>query len=295
MKLTAKDRTIDICIYTFIAIGAIIVIYPFYYVLVNSMNANLYYYTVYFWPKEISLENYRYFLVRPAMYTALLMSIARVGVAIPTGLLCDSMTAYVLRKKNIRIRGLILILATITMYFGGGVIPFYMIARMLRIYDTFWMYVLPQLFNFFHIIILMSVFNHEIPQDIEDSARIDGANDFIIYSKIFIPMSIPVLACLALFEGVGAWNDWATTIFFTRSAHLNTLAAVLLRIIREGEVEVVTRTGGVLLEDLDNARFRSIEGMRYATMMISTIPILMIYPFVQKYFVKGIKIGAIKG
>lgn len=295
MKITAKDRTLDIFLYTCIAILSIIVIYPFYYILVNSFNANLFYHNVYFWPNEITFENYKDFLTKPAMYKASLISIARVGVAIPTALLCNSMAAYVLRGKNIRIRRLILILATITMFFGGGLIPFYMLTKKLMIFDTFWIYVLPGLFNFFHIIILMSVFNTEIPQEIEDSAKIDGANDFIVYAKIFIPMSIPVLACLALFEGVGAWNDWATTIFFTKKDSLMTLSAILLRIIREADMNAVLNGSLATLEDLNNERFKSIEGIKYATMIVSIIPILMIYPWVQKYFVKGMKIGAIKG
>jgi len=178
------------------------------------------------------------------------------------------------------------------MFFGGGLIPGFLNLKMLGLYNTFWVYVIPGIFGFFSVIMLMSYFN-DIPDAMEESAHIDGANYFRIFWSIYLPMSMPIIATLLLFAGVGQWNSYFDSFYFVRKESLQTLAAALLKIVLRNEMDQFTRELSRSLQT--ETRQVNIEGIKLAIIVVSIVPVLLIYPFMQRFFIKGVRIGAIKG
>jgi putative aldouronate transport system permease protein len=182
------------------------------------------------------------------------------------------------------------ILGTITMFFGGGLIPYFITLKNLGLYNNFLVYIIPSLFNFYNMIIFRSFFN-ELPAGLEESARLDGANDLMIFIRIVIPLSAPVIATIALFNGVGHWNDYFTGVMYINDAELQPIQTYLFRIIASASASktVVAMPAGVTAQQVSS------QSVRLATMVVTTFPIMCVYPFLQKYFVKGMLIGSIKG
>jgi len=201
-----------------------------------------------------------------------------------------SMVAFAFTKKHIMGHRYYLILGTVTMFFSGGLIPYFILLKSIGLYDTFLVYIIPAMFNFYNLVIFMSFFR-EMPAALEESAKIDGANDFVIFIRIIIPLSTPILATIALFAGVYHWNDYFMGVMYISKASLQPIQTFLYRIIANasGTKTIVGMPTGV------NASMVSSQSVKLATMVVTTAPIICIYPFLQKYFVKGIMIGSIKG
>jgi putative aldouronate transport system permease protein len=197
------------------------------------------------------------------------------------------MFAYGLSKK-ICFRKIYSVLGLVTMYFGGGLIPYYLLIRSLGLIDNFLVYIIPGILSFYNALLFMANYR-AIPSSIEESALIDGARPFVIFLRIVLPLSTPILATIALFNGVGHWNDWFTTAIYTRSQWLNTLPVLLRDIINyaSNQTEIAQHL-------IQNRQLVTVEAIRYATMMVAVLPITVAYPFLQKYFVKGMLMGAIK-
>ena len=226
------------------------------------------------------------------MTNAFIITVLRtVAGVLATDFVCAT-SAFVLRKKDILFRKFYLILLTIPMFFGGGLIPSYLNLKMFGLLDNFLVYIIPGLVSFFMIIIMMTSFN-DIPDALEESAKIDGAGYFTIFSRIYVPLSLPVLATVSLFIGVGQWNSWFDTMYFTSSQSLITLQAILVRTITQSSVTAEMQMMSGLKDSEKN--LISPEGIKMATMIVTVLPILFIYPFLQRYFVKGVMIGSIKG
>lgn len=291
MKLSRQDRTVNLLLYLFIILFSLSVLYPFYYVAMNSFNALLDFGPVYLLPKQWSSFYYQLIFRDDKVSHAFMISVLRTLAGIVVNVASAAMAAFALRKPDLKFRNLYFTLATITLFFNGGLIPAYIVIKNLMLYDTFLIYIFPGMFNFLFIVILMSVFN-DVPRELEDSAKVDGAGPFIAFARIFVPLSIPVIATISLFEGVTQWNAWFDTVYFTSSDKLATLSSILIRIVSDAQItEVLNR-----MSSLDTRSQRvNIQGIKFATMIVSIVPILMSYPFLQRYFVKGIKIGAIKG
>jgi putative aldouronate transport system permease protein len=288
---TKQDRLFYFLNYTFLVIFSIMVAYPFYYLLINSFNMRLSYGPAYLFPAETTFKYYKAIFSNDNVINAFFLSVARTALGIATALFVTSMCAFALRKRNLGFRNIYLIIFTIPMFFSGGLIPGYLNLRMLGLLDNFLVYIFPQMFVFFYVIILMSCFN-DIPDSLEESAKMDGAGDFTVYSRIYMPMSLPVVAYIALVVGVGQWNSWFDTLYYTNSPKLVTLSALLIKIVRQSNVGLYT--SAIISKDVE--RFvPNPEGIKFATMIVAIVPIVIIYPFLQRYFVKGIKIGAVKG
>jgi putative aldouronate transport system permease protein len=176
------------------------------------------------------------------------------------------------------------------MFFGGGLIPYFIMLRSLGLYDTFAVYVIPAMFNFFHCIIFMTFFR-EMPASLEESAKIDGANDFYIFIRIVLPLSMPIIATITLFNGVWHWNDYFAGVMFINNPDLQPIQTFLYRVIAGASQtrSIVGMPAGVAAQAV------STQSVQLATMVVTTAPIICIYPFLQRYFVKGVMIGAIKG
>ena len=184
---------------------------------------------------------------------------------------------------------LYLTLGTITMFFSGGLIPYFIWIRQLDLYNSFLMYIIPSLFSFYNSIIFMTFFR-EMPKSLEESARLDGCNDFRIFIQIILPLSAPILATIALFNGVGHWNDYFTGVMYIDDQSLQPVQTYLYRIVASASAS----RSAVASSSISAGQYSS-TSLKLATMVVTTAPIICIYPFLQKYFVKGIMIGSIKG
>ena len=280
-------------IYAPIVVLSISILYPFYYYLINSVNTNLIATPAFLLPPDYTLRNYQVIFASDRLLTAFTMSTLRTVVGTLLTVVNCAMCAFALRKPNLPFRNVYLVVFAVPLFFSGGLIPIYLNFRFLGLLDHFLVYIFPNLFSFFYVIIMMTSFN-DLPVSLEDSARIDGAGYFRIFFRIYFPISMPMIAAIALFAGVAQWNSWFDTVYFTRSEYLETLQAVLLRVIKQSSLGSFVQDMAAL-QDENIANYLNPEGVQFATMLVTVRPIVMVYPFLQRYFIKGILIGSIKG
>ena len=245
---------------------------------------------IYFFPRKFSLESYRMVFMDKAIIQAFTITILRTVIGTLSGVFFTSMVAYAFSKRHIMGSKFYLTVGTITMFFGGGLIPYFILLRSLGLYDSFLVYIIPGLFNFFFCIIFMTFFR-EMPASLEESAKIDEANDFHIFFRIVLPLSMPVIATITLFSGVGHWNDYFAGVMFINNPDLQPIQTFLYRVIASSSQtrSIVGMPAGVMAQAVSS------QSVQLATMVVTTFPIICIYPFLQRYFVKGVMIGAIKG
>ena len=286
-----KDRFFFTGVYTFYILFCLAIIYPFFFIFINSINGQLYLGTAMYWPESLTFSNYGMVFSDTTILHSLMNSAIRVVLGSTISVFLNSMCAFGLRKRNLKFRAIYLIIFTIPMFFQGGLIPHYLNLKMLGFLDKFIVYLFPRLYSLFYIIILMSCFN-DVPDSIEESAHIDGAGHFQIYRRIYLPMSVPVIATIYLFVGVMHLENWMDTLYFTRNIRLQTFSAFLMMLVRKFSSLTVDETN---IDEDSYLRLSNLQGTRFAGMIVAIVPVLVVYPFVQKYFVKGLRLGAIKG
>ncbi|GBG09067.1 Probable ABC transporter permease protein YtcP [Paenibacillus agaridevorans] len=268
-------------------------IYPFYYVLIVSLNDPLDAQRggLYLWVRSFSFENYKAIFQTSELLNAYQITLFRVIVGSVLHLLLTAMFAFALTKKHFVFRRFLTWWMLIPMYFSGGLIPTYVVMDMLGLVNNVMVYVLPHLLATFHILILRTFLN-ELPAALEESAVIDGASDFSLFWRIVVPLSTPVLATVALFIGVFHWNDWFSGFTYMTSEDLWTAQNVLLKIIQTNEASNIASISKM------DAGFKATvtaESVKMAMLVITTVPVIVVYPFLQKYFVKGMMLGSVKG
>lgn len=298
IKLSTEDKIINVFAATVAAFLFILCVYPIYYCFIASISdgqaaAGQ---QVYLWPIKPTLENYKMVFQEDSLFQAYFMTILRTVVGTLTGTIFTGLIAYPLSRSDLKGRKVYTIIFIITMYFGGGIIPQYLVYRAYGIVNTFSVYILPSLLNVFNLMLCMNFFN-DIPNEIIEAAKIDGAGEYRIFLKIMLPLSKPIIATIALFTGVYHWNDWFMTTYFTTSTKLNTLPSVLMQLVSSADAQAkinkMMMTGSGVSMGMAN-QGPTADSIRYATMLISIIPIMLIYPFIQKYFDKGIMLGGVK-
>ena len=244
-------------------------------------------------PRKWSFDSYMAVFRFQGIYNAFFVSVARTVLTTVLALVFTSMVAYVMTKKFVLGYRFIYNFFVVSMFVGGGLIPTFFLYQWLGIYNTFWVYVLPGLFGVYNMI-LMRTFILQLPKEMEESAFLDGANEMQVYWQVVIPLSKPILATIGLFIAVGQWNAWEDTLFFTNKPHLETLQYVLMKVLRQAEAATMVREAKRTM-----ARLRTVSitphSIRMAITIVATLPILCVYPFIQKHFVKGMMIGAVKG
>jgi putative aldouronate transport system permease protein len=223
------------------------------------------------------------------------MSVSRVVVGVPASVLFTAAFAYGVSKPYLVGQKLILRVMLITMYVNGGIIPTFILIKSVGLYQNFWVYIVPLLFNAYNAIILVAYFR-TVPAEIEESVKIDGGTDLAIFFRVALPISLPVIATIALFVAVAQWNSWFDTILYG-GRDLITLQAKLVEIIRDADAARKLEAAGMgAAASIVRAHFKpTVESVKATAMMVSAIPIICVYPFAQKYFVKGIMIGSLKG
>lgn len=271
-------------------------IYLFYYILILSFNDGLDALKggIYLWPRVFSLENYMTAFSNPNIISAFQISIFRTLIGTTISLLLTSMAAFALLKKELPGRKLFIFYCFFTTLFSGGIIPLYMLYKQIGLINSLWIYILPGLYNFFNIIIIRTYFEN-IPHSLMESAYIDGASDLRIFTQIYLPLSKPVLATIALFVGVAHWNDWVTGAFFVNDVNMIPASTLLQKVITESSFESNIMQQNMNSDLMTKAVSKTTpEALRMAFIIIVTLPVICIYPFLQKYFVNGVMIGSIK-
>lgn len=294
IKRTRTDLIFDIFNCILMTFILFITLYPFWYIIAVSFNEG----TdaarggIYFWPRIFSLDNYKAVFQNATLSDAFIVTIAKTILGTFVHVLFTGIIAFALSHKELLFRKFYMIAGTITMFFGGGLIPYYLLIRDLHLRNTFWMYIIPAMFSFWDMVIMMTFFR-ELPKELTESAKIDGAGDLKIFWSVVLPLSAPILATMALFNGVGQWNDFFTGVIYIDNQKLLPIQTVLYKIVAENTASTMLMQ--VNLPDKIAQRKITSESIKLATMVVTTVPIICVYPFLQKYFVKGILIGSVKG
>ncbi len=295
IRLTAEDRVVN-TISVLIALFVLLVtVYPIYYCIIYAFsdgNASMVH-QIYFAPVMFTLDNFKAVVEDAMLVNSFMISVARTVLAVITGVAFTAYTAYGLTRRELVGRRVYSLIAMFTMYFGGGVIPTYLLYRDIGLINHFSVYILPGMLSVYNMLLVMAFFR-DIPDSLIESAKLDGASEFTILCRIVVPLSTPILATIALFVGVGAWNDWYTAAYFINDQKLMPMSTILMRLVSAAEASKKAQEAAVAAGVNAGQTGPTSASIRYATMLVSIFPVMCVYPFVQKYFVKGIMIGAIK-
>jgi putative aldouronate transport system permease protein len=300
IKETRSDRVFNAINVFILSLILIIVAYPLYFVVIASFsNPSLVLSgKVMFYPREVSFEGYRMVWNYSALWLGYRNTIFYASVGTLINLSITLPAAYALTKKDLRFKKFLIWLFMIPMFFGGGLIPtFLMITRTLNLGDTIWAILLPGATGMMQMVIARTFFQSTIPDELHEAAEIDGASQFRVFFTIVIPLSTAIIAVQGLQAAVGHWNAFFNAFLYLsdmNARHLQPLSMVLRRILVIAQANMIADE--IMADQMDFAeRFRRAEQIKYAIIIVSVIPILAVYPFVQRYFVKGVMIGAIKG
>lgn len=292
-KRNATDISFDIIILIILLLFTFICIYPFYYILIYSLSDPIDSQKgVFLLPVGVTLQNYVKIFQLKGLAVSALVSVSRTlaGTAL-TAVSC-TFFAYLVTKKQLYCRRIIYRFVIISMYFNAGLIPWYLTMKMLHLNNNFLVYILPYAISAYYVI-LLKTFIEQLPPALEESATIDGAGLFTIFVKLIFPLSMPIIATITVFAAVAQWNTWFDNYFLVQNPNLKTLQLLLYDYLSEAD-----RIAKASSEDLTRGittRKMTPETVRMTITMVVTFPILFVYPFMQKYFVKGIMIGAVKG
>ena len=272
----------------------VLTLYPFWYVLVGAFNDGTDYLlrpTV-FWPSRLTLVNFQAVFRYKALPQAFLITICRTILGTALHIIVTSLFAYAISRSELMARKVYTTLGLITMFFGGGLIPYYLVIATLGLTNTFWVYVIPGAFSFWNAIIFRSFFK-QLPDSLIEVSRMDGAGEYRIFFSIIMPLSTPVFAALSLFTAIGHWNSFFDSMLYTHDTSLQTAQLFLMKLIKSSQ------TAASMATELNNQpdqiqRVTSLS-VQLATMVTITAPILILYPFLQRFFVKGLMVGSIKG
>jgi putative aldouronate transport system permease protein len=289
-RRSAGGLVFDICNSCFLIVLSVVMLYPFIHIVFASISDGylLMAHTGLMWrPLGLSLGAYQKVWENPMIVRGYLNTLFIVTVGTALNLLMTAMGAYVLSRRNVYWQKPMMVAVVVTMFFSGGLVPFYLLVMGLGLYNSLWSVIVAFAINAYNLIIMRTYF-HGIPESLEESARIDGANDFTILFRVILPVATPVLATIGLFYGVSRWNGWFYTMIFLKDRIKYPIALILREILVIGSMEDMMT--GQNLRDKEAIA----ETIKYATTVVATVPILLVYPFLQKYFVKGALLGSLK-
>lgn len=266
-------------------------IYPFWEIFVKSLMSDreIIDSTTFFWPKSVQLEGYR-IIFTDSMYNfgrAFFNSVFVTVVTTVYQLTITTLAAYALSKKDLPGRKILNFFFIFTMYFGGGLIPYYLVIRDLGLLNKIWVLIIPQFISVYNVLVMRSFFQ-SFPSELVEASKIDGANELQVFVKMVLPLSKAILATIALFIAVGVWNNWFTSMLYLQKTPEYRPMAYALKVIIDKASMNTTSVGSGQFEMIG-------ESVQYAAIIVATVPILIIYPFLQKHFTKGVMIGSIKG
>ena len=271
---------------------AFLCVYPLYFIFINSISgADAVVRGVYILPEDFSLEFYKSLLQMPNIPNSIVVSVARTVLGTALTVICSSFLGYMVTQSELPMRKWVYRFVVATMYFNAGLIPWYILMVNLGLKNNFLLYILPSAVGAYYVV-LSKTYIESIPASVEESAKIDGAGVLTIYARLILPMSMPIIACLIVFCAVNQWNAWSDNFYLVSDPKLSTLQYQLYMNLANESSNVTNTTAS---SSLLRSKATTELGLRYALSMLTVLPIILVYPFMQKYFVKGIMLGAVKG
>lgn len=287
IKSSLGDKTLEFSLYVILTAFAVVTLYPLWYVVMASFSSSkalMAHSGFLLWPLNANLDAYRTILGYAAIWTGYKNTLIIVFGGLAVNLVLTTLGAYFMSRRGVMLGRPIVLLILFTMYFGGGLVPCYLNIKSLGLYDSLWSVILSSGISTYNMIIMRTSFA-SIPRGLEEAAEIDGANDFIILLRILLPASTSILAVMVLYYGVANWNSWFNAMVYLSDETKIPLQLVLRNILIQNDLDNFAGENANSVE----------ETIKYAIIVVSSLPILMLYPFLQKYFVKGVMIGSVKG
>lgn len=291
IKRSVGERTFNVINIVILTLAAISMLFPLLNVLAKSLSSNVAVTSglVGLLPKDFQLDTYKYVLKDSQVLSSLKVTVLVTVVGTVGSMLVTIMTAYPLSKKDLKGRRVMMLMIMFAMLFNGGMVPNYLIVKSLGLLNSIGALILPNMLNIFNMIIVKSFFE-ELPESVEESARLDGASNMRILFNIVLPMSLPIIASVGLFYAVDYWNTYFNAVMYITKPSLKPLQQYLYDLVTQSSDIMSNSTGSI-----DQMMNISSESVRCASIIVATLPILCAYPFLQKYFVKGLTVGAVKG
>lgn len=299
VKDTKADRVFMIFTYIFVFLSVAIVLYPLIYIISASFSDPLTVNSGSMWlyPKGFTLEGYKTILENNSIWRGYLNTIYYTALGTFINLLCTLPAAYALSRPDFYGHKTFTTFLLITMFVSGGLIPSYLLVKNLNMLNTVWALVLPGAVSVYNLVVTRTFFQTTIPREMEEAAIIDGCNDFKLFMKIILPLSTPIIAVMALFYGVGHWNSFFSALIYLSDKTMYPLQMVLREILVLQDMSS-NSIGSNMTSDMAELMFSKQQlaaVIKYGVMIVSTLPIIVAYPFLQKYFVKGMMVGSVKG
>lgn len=295
-KDSLSRKIFYVCNIVFMLCLVVVTLFPYLHVLAKAFNdgRDSAMGGITLWPRVFTLENFKVVLTSDGFGRAFVLSVARVALSAVLNLMVQFMAAYVLMNKNFHGHKFFVYMFMIPMYFGGGIIPQYILYSNMGLLNNFLVYIIPGCFSMYNTIIIRS-YLESLPFSLAEAAKIDGANDIRIAYQVILPLAKPVMATVGLWTMVGAWNDWTTTLYFVTKKDLFTMQYVLMRLLKENQaIQSMITQAALNGEVLDIKMNVTSEAIQSAQLIVTTIPIVIVYPFLQKYFIQGMTLGAVK-
>jgi len=292
MKKKSDEPVFDLVVNAISILIVLVVAYPLVYVISASFSSPLSILQgeIWLWPVHPSLESYGYIIGDARIWTGYGNTLLYTSVGTAVNLTLTILAAYPLSRRDLPGRNFFMLLMVFTMYFSGGIIPTYLVVKQLGLLNRFWVMILPTAISTYNLIVARTYFQASIPNELLESGRIDGAGNFRLLLTIVLPLSSPIIAVIGLFYAVDHWNAFFNALIYLRDAAKYPLQLILRDILLRSVVDDVGADALGMKEQLLIS-----EGIKYAVILVSTLPVMLLYPWIQKYFVKGVMIGAIKG
>ncbi|MCM3340169.1 carbohydrate ABC transporter permease [Paenibacillus sp. MER TA 81-3] len=290
------DRVMSFLIHVCLLVLGFFTFYPFWNAAVISFNSgtDTLLGGVTFWPRDLTVDNYTIVFRDARLLNGFLISVIRTLIGTVLAILATAIFAYGMTKRELIGKKLYMIMGIITMYFGGGLIPSFLLIRELGLMNTFWVMIIPGLISVYNMIIFRTFFMG-LPNGLEESAKIDGCTNWGVLFRIVLPLSGPVLATLSLFTAIYHWNDWFTPSIYISNLDLLPIQTKLQQILSSNIMsEQMAQMDSAAKGHMERMKTITSKSLSMATMMVATVPVICVYPFVQKYFVKGVLIGSLK-
>ena len=286
-----KFNFVDVLIIVILVILCLTCILPFIHLAAKSVSSNtaVMQKSVVLWPKGLNYDAYRSIFQDGTLVHSFLYSVGVVIIFTILGMITCTCAAYPLSRRRLKGRAFFTVILMIPMYFNAGLIPTYLLYRDLKMLNTMWVLILPLIYSAYNMLIMKNYFQSSIPDSLEEAAFLDGANNFQILFQVVLPLSLPIIATLSLFYAVGRWNAYADNKYYITKEGLKMIQYKLYQLVSSA-TEAQTATLSEAIEVTSTP-----EVLQAACIMFTTLPIICIYPFLQKYFVKGVMVGAVKG
>ncbi|MGL4911636.1 MAG: carbohydrate ABC transporter permease [Romboutsia sp.] len=296
IKLNLTDRIFQTSVYLFLTVALVIVLYPLIYIIsasisdpqaVNSGEMLLF-------PKGITFEGYKTIFENESIWRGYVNTIFYTGLGTAINLIVTIPCAYALSRQDFGGKRFFTKFMVVTMFLSGGLIPTYLIVKNLGMINTIWALIIPNAASVYNIVVTRTFFQSTIPRELEEAATIDGCSDIKMFIKVILPLSLPIIAVMALFYGVGHWNGYFSALIYLSDRALYPLQMVLREILVLQDLGASPSMNASTAEMM-HSKQQLVQVIQYGVMIVSTLPVIVVYPFLQKYFVKGMMVGSVKG